>query len=437
MTPSARVQDAIELIDSILTSSRPADGAVLSFFRGRKFVGAKDRRAISDQAWRIQRTHAKLCWLLGTENPNGRLLVMADLIANEDMTLDRVAGMFSGARYGAPKLSENERRMGHRVEEYKTRTQGPDAQMPRAVRLEVPYWVLPKLDEAFGNRADTEIAALNTEAALNLRVNTLKADRESILNQLSDENLAPEVTLLSPIGLKVRGRMNLASHKDFRAGKFEVQDEASQICALMVDAKTASSVLDLCAGAGGKTLAIAASMNNKGRIVACDVATGRLIRSKQRLRRAGVHNATLRILEGDNDKWVKRQKENFDRVLVDAPCSGVGSWRRNPDARWRLTPEDLERLAVVQERVIRQGANAVKKGGRLIYATCSLLPEENQNRVDAFLAADNRFKVVPWQTIWPTAVKTAMPEWPFPYLTLSPARNGCDGFFLAVLERVS
>ncbi|MBL8644633.1 MAG: RsmB/NOP family class I SAM-dependent RNA methyltransferase [Rhodospirillaceae bacterium] len=432
MTPSARVQDAIELIDKILTSSRPADGAVLSFFRGRKFVGAKDRRAISDQAWRIQRTHAKLCWLLGTESPNGRLLVMADLIANEDMTLDRVAGFFSGARYGAPKLSENERRMGHRVEDYKTRTE-----MPRAVRLEVPFWVLPKLDEAFGKNADAEIAALNTEAPLNLRVNTLKAEREAVLNQLSEENHAPEVTLLSPLGLRVHGRMNLASHKDFRAGKFEVQDEASQICALMVNAKPGQAVLDLCAGAGGKTLAIAAAMNNKGRIVACDVATGRLIRSKQRLRRAGVHNATLRILEGDNDKWVKRQKGTFDRVLVDAPCSGVGSWRRNPDARWRLTPEDLERLAKVQDRVLHQGADAVKKGGRLIYATCSLLPEENQNRVDAFLAADPRFKAVPWQTVWPTAVKTPMPEWPFPYLTLSPSRNGCDGFFLAILERVS
>ncbi|MBL8631073.1 MAG: RsmB/NOP family class I SAM-dependent RNA methyltransferase [Rhodospirillaceae bacterium] len=432
MTPSARVQDAIELIDAILNSSRPADGTVLSFFRGRKFVGAKDRRAISDQAWRIQRTHAKLCWLLGTEAPNGRLLVMADMIANDDMTLDRVAGFFSGARFGAPKLSENERRMGHRVEEYKTRTE-----MPRAVRLEVPFWVLPKLDEAFSNRADTEIAALNTEAALNLRVNTLKADRETMLNQLAEENLAPEVTLLSPLGMRVRGRMNLASHKDFRSGKFEVQDEASQICALMVDAKPGQAVLDLCAGAGGKTLAIAATMNNKGRVIACDVATGRLIRSKQRLRRAGVHNATLRILEGDNDKWVKRQKGTFDRVLVDAPCSGIGSWRRNPDARWRLTPEDLERLAIVQDRVLHQGAGAVKKGGRLIYATCSLLPEENQNRVDAFLAKDSNFKVIPWQTIWPNAVKTAMPEWPFPYLTLSPARNGCDGFFLAVLERVS
>lgn len=433
MTPAARVQDTIALIDAILASGRPADGVVLSFFRGRKFAGAKDRRAIMDAAWRIQRTHAKLCWLLGTEEPNARLLVLADMIAGENFTLDRAAGLFSGARHGPPKLSENERRMGHRVTEYLGRPE-----MPRAVRLELPFWLLPKMDEAFGANADYEVAALNQEAPLNLRVNTLKADRETVLNTLSEEGHAPEVALLSPLGLKVHGRMNLASHKDFRAGKFEVQDESSQICALMVDAKPGQAVLDLCAGAGGKTLAIAAAMNNKGRVVACDVATGRLIRSKQRLRRAGVHNATLRILEGEHDKWVKRQKDTFDRVLVDAPCSGVGSWRRNPDARWRLSPETLTELAAVQEKVLAQAAPLVKKGGRLIYATCSLLPEENQNRIETFLAADARFKPVDWRSIWPLAVGTPPPAAnDSPFLTLTPHRHGCDGFFIAILERVS
>lgn len=432
MTPAARVQDTIELVDRIITSTRPADGVVLSFFRGRKFVGAKDRRAISDQVWRIQRHHARLGWLLGTETPNARLLVLADLIANEHMTMDRAAGLYSGARFGPPKLSENERRMGHRVSEYLARTE-----MPRAVRLEVPFWVLPKLDEAFGASADAEINALSTEAALNLRVNTLKSDRETVLGLLSEEGHVPEVALLSPLGLKIRARMNLAANKHFRAGLFEVQDEASQLCAMLVDAKPGHAVLDLCAGAGGKTLAIAAQMQNKGRIVACDVATGRLIRSKQRLRKAGVHNATLRILEGDHDKWVKRQKDVFDRVLVDAPCSGVGTWRRAPDARWRLSPTDLENLAAVQNKVLDQAAPLVKKGGRLVYATCSLLPEENQGRINAFLARDPRFKLVPWQGVWATAVKTAPPSWPHDTLTLSPARNGTDGFFVAIMERVS
>jgi 16S rRNA (cytosine967-C5)-methyltransferase len=431
MTPTARVQDAIELIDRILTADRPADGVVLSFFRGRKFVGAKDRRAISDQAWRIQRNHARLKWLLGTDTPNARLLVLADMMTNESMNLDRAAMLYSGKRFGPAKLSENERRMGMRVQEYAARTD-----MPRAVRLEVPYWFLPKLDESFGKNADAEIAALSTEAALNMRVNSLKADREQVLNLLSEEGHVPEVALLSPLGLRIRARMNLAANKHFRAGLFEVQDEASQICSMLVDAKPGHAVLDLCAGAGGKTLAIAAQMQNKGRIVACDVATGRLIRSKQRLRRSGVHNATLRVLEGEQDKWIKRQKGTFDRVLVDAPCSGVGSWRRNPDARWRLSPENLVNLALIQDRLLDQAAPLVKKGGRLIYSTCSLLPEENQARVDAFLARDKNFKVIPWQTVWPEAVKTPPPVWDQPCLTLSPARNGTDGFFVAILERV-
>ena len=149
-----------------------------------------------------------------------------------------------------------------------------------------------------------------------------------------------------------------------------------------------------------------------------------------------MHNATLRVLEGEQDKWIKRQKGTFDRVLVDAPCSGVGSWRRNPDARWRLSPENLVNLALIQDKLLDQAAPLVKKGGRLIYSTCSLLPEENQARVDAFLARDKNFKVIPWQTVWPEAVKTPPPVWDQPCLTLSPARNGTDGFFVAILECV-
>jgi 16S rRNA (cytosine967-C5)-methyltransferase len=430
MTPTARVQDTVDLIDKILISPKPADGVVLAFFRGRKFVGAKDRRAISDAAWRIQRHRARLMWMLGTGEPNARLLVIADLISNEGMNVDRVAGLFSGARFGPPPLTSNERRMAERVA-----SQAGRADIPRAVKLEVPHWLLPKLDEAFGPAADVEVAALGDEAALDLRVNTLKAERESVLNQLAEEGHAPEVTLLSPLGLRVRSRMNLGSHKGFRDGLFEVQDEASQLCAMLVDARPGQAVLDLCAGAGGKTLAIAAQMHNKGRIVACDVATGRLIRSKQRLRRAGVHNATLRILEGEHDKWLKRQKNVFDRVLVDAPCSGVGSWRRNPDHRWRLQPQDLINLAGVQTRVLDQAAPLVKPGGRLIYATCSLLPEENEGRVREFLARDPRFKPMPWKSVWAATVKSAPPAVESDFLTLTPHRNRCDGFFVAILER--
>lgn len=432
MTPAARLQTVIDLIDAILRSPRPADGEVLAFFRGRRFVGAKDRRAISNQAWRIQRQRARLTWALGADDPSGRLLVLADVVANEHRSVDAAAGMFSGAKYGASPLSANERRMAAKVQE-----RAGSAAMPRHARLECPHWLLAKLDAAFGAAADTEIAALGAEAALDLRANTLKATREQVFKLLADQGHEPATTPLSPLGLRVSARLNLGSHEAFRDGWFEVQDEASQICASLVWPKPGDAVLDLCAGAGGKTLALAALMNNKGRIVACDVATGRLVRSKTRLRRAGVHNATLRILEGEHDKWLKRQAGVFNRVLVDAPCSGIGSWRRNPDARWRLSAEDIERLKVIQAKVLSQAAPLVKKGGRLIYATCSLLPEENEQQVRAFLAADARFKPLPWSTVWPEALGTPPPACGSDFLTLTPARNGTDGFFVAILERVS
>ncbi|MDX2142002.1 MAG: RsmB/NOP family class I SAM-dependent RNA methyltransferase [Rhodospirillaceae bacterium] len=432
MNPAARLQTAIELVDRIIGNDRPADGTVLAFFRGRRFVGGGDRRAVSDQAWRIQRTRARLTWLLGADAPDARLLALADLIANERKNVDAAAGLFSGAKYGPPPLSINERRMAARVADYAGRNT-----MPRHARLECPAWLLPRLDAAFGDKADAEIAALNAEAALDLRVNTLKATRDEVLKLLREEGHAPQLTAWSPWGLRVAARLNLASHKGFRAGLFEVQDQASQVCAGLVDARPGQAVLDLCAGAGGKTLAMAATMANKGRIVACDVATGRLIRSKQRLRRAGAHNATLRILEGEHDKWLKRQKAVFDRVLVDAPCSGVGAWRRNPDARWRLAESDLANLAATQDKVLDQAAPLVKPGGRLIYATCSLLPEENQDRVAAFLARAPQFKPLPWTTVWPAALGTPPPpDDGSPHLTLTPARHGTDGFFVAILERM-
>lgn len=432
MTPAGRLQTVIDLIHAVITSPRPADGEVLAFFRGRRFVGAKDRRAISNQAWRIQRQRARLTWALGVEEPPARMLVLADIVANEHRSVDAAAGLFSGARFGPPPLSINERRMVTKVEERMKRES-----IPRHVKLECPIWLLPKLDEAFGADADREIAALGDEAALDLRANTLKASREQVFNLLTEQGHQPVATPLSPQGLRVSARLNLGSHQAFRDGWFEVQDEASQICAHLVAPRPGDAVLDLCAGAGGKTLAMAALMQNKGRIVACDVATGRLVRSKTRLRRAGVHNATLRILEGEHDKWLKRQAGVFDRVLVDAPCSGIGAWRRNPDARWRLDADDIERLKVIQAKVLGQAAPLVKVGGRLIYATCSLLPEENEQQVRAFLVADPRFRALPWAQVWPDAVGTPAPSCDSEFLTLTPARHGTDGFFVAILERVS
>ncbi len=429
MTPAARLQASIELLDEVLGTDRPADGVISAYFRTRRFIGAGDRRSVSDQVWRTLRHRARLGWSLGVDHPSGRLLIAANLVRGEGKSVDHVAGLYSGAKNGPSPMAANEKRL---VERAATRD---TAAMPREAKLELPWWLLQKFDEAFGAEADKELGALGVEAPLDLRVNTLKASREQVLANLKDEGLDATPTPLSPIGVRLPARISLGDHAGFRDGLFEVQDEASQLCAQLIDAQPGMNVMDLCAGAGGKTLAVAATMQNKGRIIACDVSVGRLERSKLRLRRAGVHNATLRVLE-DNDKWIKRQAGTFDRVLVDAPCSGTGAWRRNPDARWHLKPENLESLRATQDGVLDQGAPLVKLGGRLIYATCSQLPEENQDRVTAFLTRHAGFKLIPIADVWKSALPGDCPT-TADVLTLSPARTATDGFFVAVLERVN
>jgi 16S rRNA (cytosine967-C5)-methyltransferase len=428
MTPAARLQTAIELLDEILTGDRPADSVMAKYFRDRRFIGGGDRRSISDQTWRVLRHRAELTWALGTEQVTGRLYVAADLARNERKSTDAIAGLFSGAKNGPLPLSSNERRMVERAGARETQT-------PREAKLECPAWLLAKFDAAFGADADKEVAALNGEADMDLRANTLKTTRDAVLAELLARDFPAAATPLSPFGIRVKERINLATEPSFRDGQYEVQDEGSQLCAALADARPGQAVMDYCAGAGGKTLAIAAAMHNKGRLVACDVNEKRLERSKLRLRRAGVHNATLRILE-ERDKWVKRQAGGFDRVVVDAPCSGTGAWRRNPDARWRFAPEHLERLKNTQDELLDQTAPLVKAGGRLAYITCSLLPEENGDRVQAFLARTPAFRVVPVPEVW-AQVFTAPPPSTDAFLTLTPARNGTDGFFIAILERVA
>jgi 16S rRNA (cytosine967-C5)-methyltransferase len=429
MTPAARLQAAIEVLDEVLGTDRAADGVISAFFRNRRFIGGGDRRIITDTVWRVLRHRARLGWALGIDHPTGRLFVAANLIRGEGKTVDAVAGLYSGAKFGPSPLAAYEKRLVDKV--------GPrnPADMPREVKLECPWWLLEKFDAAFGANADAEIAALDTEAPLDLRVNTLKATRDDVIALLKAEEREPAPTAHSPLGVRLPARISLGDHEGFRDGLFEVQDEASQLCAQLVDAKPGMKVLDLCAGAGGKTLAIAAAMQNKGQITACDVSVGRLERSKLRLRRAGVHNATLRILE-DNDKWIKRQAGTFDRVLVDAPCSGTGAWRRNPDARWHLKPENLDNLRATQDGVLDQGAGMVKLGGRLIYATCSLLPEENAERVNAFLERHTNFKALPIAHVWSAVFSTPCPVLDT-FMTLTPHSTGTDGFFVAVMERIS
>jgi 16S rRNA (cytosine967-C5)-methyltransferase len=305
--------------------------------------------------------------------------------------------------------------------------------MPDPIRLEIPDWLLPPLADRFGPALTTELTALTEPAPLDLRANTLKTTRDEAHAALAAERLDARPTSLSPWGLRLDGRRPITAGPAFQSGLIEIQDEGSQLVALLLDAHPGMRVCDYCAGAGGKTLALAATMQNHGQIIACDVSAARLDNAVRRLRRAGAHNVERHLLVR-GDKWPKRHAAVFDRVLVDAPCTGTGTWRRNPDARHRLTEADLAELLTRQAGILNDAAKLVRTGGRLVYATCSLLLAENEAQVSHFLAAHPGFSVVPLSRAWPLA---GSPPCTGDFMFLTPARHGTDGFFAAVLERVA
>ena len=428
MTPAARIASAIELVALVLepwgegtendsplppapsregrgrsrVGARPADAVANDFFRARRFIGSGDRRDISERVWRVLRSRRRLGWWLG-DHATSRLLVAASLLL-EGVRYAAVAEAFSGGRFAPAQLSRSEQAMLRRLEGHALE----HPSMPSAMRLEVPDWLFSRIGQA-------ELRALQEPAPLDLRVNLLKATREEAQAALAAEGLEAAPTPFSPWGLRIGGRRQVTTGPAFRAGLIEIQDEGSQLVAALVDARPGMRVADLCAGAGGKTLALAMMMQNRGQLVACDISAARLDGAVRRIRRAGVHNVERHLLE-PGDKWIKRRAKSFDRVLVDAPCTGTGTWRRNPDARLRLAEADLAELLPKQVLLLDQAASLVRTGGRLVYATCSLLAEENEDQVTAFLSRHSDF---------------AQGD----VLVLTPARNGTDGFFAAVLER--
>lgn len=434
MTPGARIQAAIELLDEISSGgSRPADGVVAFYFRGRRYIGAKDRRAIADLVYGVLRRRARLDWWItrtDLASRDGRSRVIADLVLNERCDQTAIAALFDNKDHSPRVLTGEEKQLIEALAGQKPFHHD----MPDWVRGEYPEWLEPQLRDLFGEDLAAEMGVMRDEAPLDLRVNSLKADRAAAVAALAEDNLTATPTALSPLGLRLPGRVALATQRAFREGMIEVQDEGSQIVALLTGAQPGQAVVDFCAGAGGKTLALAACMKNKGRLIACDTVETRLARATERLRRAGIDNVTRRVLESEHDKWVKRNSGSFDRVLVDAPCTGTGTWRRNPDAKWRLKPRDLEELTVLQGRILASAARLVKPGGRLVYATCSLLPAEDEQPVRTFLDSHEQFELLPVPAVWAETIGTACPT-DQPMLRLTPFRHGTDGFFAAVLQR--
>lgn len=437
MTPGARVQATIELLDQILLSWQsekriPADKLLEHYFKSHRYIGSKDRGAVAELVYWVLRHKAALEWWLGKYNHflTGRMFAIAALILRRDYNPQSFSSIAKDSPYSPDALSDDETKLAHTL--LRSDINHPD--MPDHVRLNYPQWMDADLRDSFGGNLEAAMRSMSEQAPTDLRVNTLKTSREKLLGQLQKEGFDCAPTPLSPIGIRLAKRGPIFTSKYFKEGHFEVQDEGSQAVALLTDAQPGQRVIDFCAGAGGKTLAIAAHMDNKGRILAWDTSKKRLDQITLRLRRAGVHNAQSQVIESENDAFIKRHKATADRVLIDVPCSGSGTWRRNPDLKWRFSPKDLEEVLDVQARIFQSAARLVKPGGRLVYATCSIFKAENDRQIDRFLANNQQFRVVCAEKIWNklTDDNQTAPA----YFSVTPHEDGVDGFFAAVLERL-
>lgn len=412
LTPQL-LQLATQALDLVLDFKRPADAELSAFFRDHKKLGPYDRAFVAEAVFGVLRRYRYLSVVVPAANP--RTLVIAWLI--------KARGM-SGAvleQFAKPELIDH-------IRNAKT------DDLALGIAADLPDWVIEKLQLSM---SDTDILALGRalqqQAPLDVRVNTIKANRETVLAQLLAEGMAVEATPYSPWGIRFKEHPAINRHPLFVNGSLEVQDEGSQMLALLVGARRGEMVCDFCAGAGGKTLAIGAMMASSGRLYAFDVAEKRLVKMKPRLARSGLSNVMPQLLSSENDTRVKRLAGKLDRVLVDAPCSGLGTVRRNPDLKFRQSPESVAELTQKQTAILRSAAKLLKPGGRLVYATCSLLTEENEAVVETLLA-EGKFTLLPVNEV---LAQSKIDLDTGPMLKMSPSIHGTDGFFAAVLVKTA
>lgn len=414
MQDSGRIQAIIDILTQFHDNhDQPADRMVGEYFKTRRYIGAKDRQFISEHFFTILRQYFLL--VSGLDKPTPRLIVAR--YANDE-------SIFNGEDYGPDELSSYE----------KPALKKANSRKPTEADLHAtPDWVFEMIKRAFPKTYELELEALNVAAKTDFRVNPIKTSRDLALAQLHKESIDAEPTPYSPFGIRLLKRQNLKNHPLFLNGALEVQDEGAQILSLLCDVKPSMRVLDYCAGAGGKTLMLAALMQNTGKIVATDIHDWRLERAKMRFKRAGLHNTETRVI---NKQWTKRQKDNFDRVLIDVPCSGTGTWRRNPDVRIRMTKDGLDAVIQTQRDIMDQTSGLVKIGGCLIYATCSILREENHDQIAWFLEHNPNYELVPFDNM--NTLNLSLPGVDGSgMLQMTPRSHEFDGFFIACLERKS
>ncbi len=420
MTPGARLAAAADALDRIAGSRAPADEVLKAWGRENRYAGAKDRRAIADRVYRVLRARQRLAWAAGRDD--GRALVLASLALIDGEPVDRIEALYSGLGYAPSPLSAEER----------ARLIGQPGEPPAWVAASLPAFVAADLRRTHGLEWSEEAEALlQPRAPVDLRVNTLKADLQSALGSLAEEGLHARPTPLSPWGLRLAAEPppNIQKTRAFQEGWIEVQDEGSQLTALLSEAQPGQTVVDYCAGGGGKTLALHQMMEGRGRLVACDVNPRRLGPVRSRLARAGAGAEVRQV--GPGGEGTEDLHGVADLVFVDAPCSGSGVWRRHPEAVSRLAQADVERLHSVQVQVLASAARLVQPGGRLVYVTCSVLRRENEDVLDSFETAFPAFQAQPVsEPGGPEGAKT-------PRLRLSPRATGTDGFFFAAYGKAA
>jgi 16S rRNA (cytosine967-C5)-methyltransferase len=444
MIPGARIEAAIDLLSdfeaSLMERPTPADALVRNFFRARRYAGSKDRRFVISLFYNVLRNRQQvLDWLIetGHDTISTRLMMLAFLAKNEPDLLE----FFDGIGHGPAVLSEEEQSFVWEVQEVGLSDHKP-------IQLNCPDWLYTRFSHNFGDDCDAVLGGLNGRATLDFRVNLTNGSMKTAKTMLADDGLETTEMSISPNGLRSSDHKSLALVKAYNEGFVDVQDESAQVAVQIVNAKPGMTIVDLCAGAGGKALGIADIMNGEGTIYGFDINQGRINDMGTRAKRAGVNKMVQarKLPEKTDDlkrkKTMKPLKHQVDRVVVDVPCSGTGTWRRNPDQRFHLTEDMLAQVKLHQTSLLKEGGTLVKHGGFLVYMTCSLLREENEDRVEEYLDRHPDFKLIDYKDIWGSL--DLGDTYPAPKslsgldgcLLMAPHSHGTDGFFVAVLQRV-
>jgi len=412
----AQLEAIVEALTVMLPARAPADSQLRQFFRDHRSLGQRDRALVADTAYTALRRRRLLEHI--TPHATPREIALAALVKLQGFGLSQIEAVL---------------RPGEK--DWLSKMKGLDIDtLPFELRADLPDWVIARLRRVMDDEAILALGrSLQQAAPLDLRVNTLKAPREAVLDRLEFDQLAAEPTRYSAIGVRLREKPALNQHPMFLDGAVEVQDEGSQLLGMLMEPRRGEMVVDFCAGAGGKTLQMGAAMNSSGRLYAFDISDKRLTNLAPRLKRSGLSNVFPQRISGENDPKVKRLRGKIDRVLVDAPCTGLGTLRRNPDLKVRQTEAALPELNARQRAILDAAAALLKPGGRLVYGTCSLLVEENEDMVSEFLQRHPDFALVPAKEVLERqGVKLPQSG---EFLRLYPHVHDTDGFFAAVLER--